>query len=117
MINGAHVVLASKNPDADHAFFRDVLKLSSIDLDGSYVIIRLPESEASIHPTDGEVPHHELYFLCDDINAFTADMKGRGVECGEIRDQGWGILVTITLPSGSPLQVYQARYKRPSESD
>ena len=116
MINGAHVVLASKNPEADHAFFRDAFKLSSIDLDGSYVIIRLPESEASIHQTDGEVPRHELYFLCDDINAFVSEMKERGIECGEIRDQGWGILAEIKLPSGAPIQVYQARYKRPSES-
>jgi len=116
MIVGAHVVLSSTNPEADHAFFRDVLKLSSIDLDGSYVIIRLPESEASIHQTDGAVPHHELYFLTDDVNAFAADVKERGIECGEIQDLGWGILVQIKLPSGAPLSVYQARYKRPSEA-
>ena len=116
MIIGAHVVLASKNPEADHAFFRDVLKLSSIDLDGSYVIFGLPESEASIHQTDGEGPHHELYFLTDDVIAFAADMKQRGIECGEIHDQGWGVLVQIKLPSGSPLSVYQARHARPSEA-
>ena len=116
MIVGSHVVLASKNPEADLAFFRDVFKLSSIDLDGSYVILSLPDSEASVHQTDGEVPHHELYFLTDDVNAFVADMKQRDIECGEIQDQGWGILVQIKLPSGSPLSVYQARYKRPSEA-
>ena len=116
MIVGAHVVLASKNPEADHAFFRDVFKLSSLDLDGSYVIFGLPESEASIHQTDGEVPHHELYFMTDDVNAFVADMKGRGIECGEIQDQGWGILVQIKLPSCAPLSVYQARHARPSDA-
>ena len=38
MIVGAHVVLSSKNPDADHAFFRDVFKLSSIAAGGGYVM-------------------------------------------------------------------------------
>jgi hypothetical protein len=116
MIVGAHVVLTSKNPEADHAFFREVLKLSSIDLDGSYVIFNLPDAEASIHKTDSEAPRHELYFLCDDINAFAADMKERGVECGALQDQGWGVLVEIKLPSGAPIQVYEPRYKRPSSS-
>jgi len=115
MIVGAHVVLASKNPEADHAFFRDVFKLSSIAAGGGYVIFRLPESEASIHQTDGEVPRHELYFLCDDVKAFVADMKERGVECGAIQDQGWGALVQIKLPSGAPLSVYEPRHERPSD--
>jgi predicted enzyme related to lactoylglutathione lyase len=116
MIVGAHVVLSSKDPEADHRFFREVLKLSSIDLDGSYVIFNLPDTEASIHQTEGDVPRHELYFLCDDINAFASDMKERGVECGAIRDQGWGVLVEIKLPSGAPIQVYQPRYKNPGRS-
>lgn len=31
MITGAHVVLYSKDPEADRAFFRDVLKFRSVD--------------------------------------------------------------------------------------
>jgi len=115
MIVGAHVVLSSKNPEADHAFFRDVFKLSSVAAGGGYVIFGLPESEASIHQTDGDA-RHELYFLCDDINAFVADMKERGVECGPTQDAGWGVLVEIKLPSGAPLHVYQPRHERPSGS-
>ena len=116
MIVGAHVVLSSRNPEEDHAYFRDVLKLSSVDLDGSYVIFNLPDAEASIHHTDAEAPRHELYFLCDDIKTFAGDMKARGIECGEIQDQGWGVLVQIKLPSGALISVYEPRYKRPSES-
>jgi hypothetical protein len=113
MIIGAHAVLASKNPEADHAFFKDVLGLSSVDAGGGYRIIGLPASEASIHKSDGDIPQHELYLLCEDAEAFVSSMKERNVECGEVQDQGWGLVVRITLPSGAPLNVYQPRHARP----
>ena len=56
MIVGTHIVVASRDPDADHAFFREVLGLSSVDAGGGYMIFRLPEGEASVHPTSGTVP-------------------------------------------------------------
>src|SRR4051812_32890589 len=112
MIIGTHVVIASKDPEADHAFFRDVLKLKSVDAGGGYLIFGLPPAEASIHGTEGTVPSHVLYFLCDDIKAFCDDMKGRNTQCSEIQDTGWGQLITITLPSGAPLNVYQPRHSR-----
>jgi len=31
MIHGAHVIIYSKDSDADRAFFRDVLKYESVD--------------------------------------------------------------------------------------
>lgn len=113
MIVGAHVVVASKDAEADHRFFSDVLKLNAVDAGGGYLIFGLPASEASIHSTDGEVPHHELYFLCDDIEAFASDMGERGIECSEVQDTGWGLLVQIKLQSGVPLHVYQPRHARP----
>lgn len=113
MIVGAHVVIASKDAGADYKFFGDVLGLKSVDAGGGYLIFALPASEASIHPTEGEVSHHELYFLCDDVQEFREDMEARHIECGEIQDQGWGLVVRITLPSGAPLHVYQPRHERP----
>lgn len=113
MIIGAHVVIASADPAADHKFFKEVLNLSSVDAGGGYIIFGLPQSEASIHQTDGEVPHHELYFLYQDVNAFVASMNEQKIPCGEIQDQGWGLVVQVTLPSGAPLNVYQPRHARP----
>ena len=115
MIIGAHVVVASRDSDADHQFFRDVLKLDSVDAGGGYMIIGLPTAEASIHQSDGNVPHHELYFLCDDVEAFVKEMGDRNIQCGDVQDTGWGRLVQITLPSGAPLHVYQPRHARPSD--
>jgi|SRR3954449_6305960 hypothetical protein len=113
MIIGTHVVIASKNPEADHAFFRDVLKLTSADAGGGYMIFGLPPSEASIHGTEGNLPNHEIYLLCDEIEKFSGEMKSKNIDCSEVQDTGWGRLVRITLPSGAPLSVYQPRYKRP----
>ena len=93
--------------------FQDVLNLSSVDAGGGYIIFGLPASEASVHQTDGAVPHHELYFLCEDVNDFVASMNERKIPCGDIQDQGWGLVVELTLPSGAPLHVYQARHARP----
>src|SRR5688572_19300409 len=113
MIVGTHVVIASNAAKADHEFFRDVLGLSAVDAGGGYLIFGLPASEASIHQSDGPVPQHELYFLCEDANSFVADMQERGVECDPIQDQGWGLVVQIKLPSGAPLNVYEPRHERP----
>ena len=115
MIVGAHVVVASTDPEADHQFFREVLNLAAVDAGGGYMIFGLPSSEASIHQTEGKVPQHELHFLSDDIHAFAADMKTRGIECGPVEDQGWGMVVKLTLPSGAPLSVYEPRHARPSD--
>jgi hypothetical protein len=38
MINGAHIVLYSKDAEADRAFFRDVLQLSSVDAGHGWLI-------------------------------------------------------------------------------
>jgi hypothetical protein len=117
MIIGAHVVVASKDPEADHKFFREVLNLTSVDAGGGYIIFGLPASEVSVHQTEGNVPQHELYFLSDDVEAFRADLTSRGTICGEIQDQGWGLIVQLTLPSGAPLHVYQPRHSRPADID
>jgi len=110
MLIGAHCVISSPKPEADLAFFRDVLKLPSID-DGGYVIFGLPPSEVSVHQSEGT--GHALFLMCDDIRAFVTEMQQRKVDCGPVQDQGWGVLTEVTLPSGAKLHVYQPRHKRP----
>jgi len=41
MITGAHTVIYSKNADADKAFFKDVLKLSNVDVGHGWLIFGL----------------------------------------------------------------------------
>jgi len=68
MFSGAHVILYSKNAEADRAFFRDVLGFRSVDAGHGWLIFALPPAEAAVHPSDASLAH-ELYFMCDDLSA------------------------------------------------
>jgi catechol 2,3-dioxygenase-like lactoylglutathione lyase family enzyme len=111
MITGAHVILFSKNADADRAFFRDVLEYRFADAGHGWLIFALPPAELAFHP--GEESSHELYLMCDDVNVFVADMKKRGVETSPLHEERWGTLTQITLPSGDKLGVYQPKHASP----
>ena len=112
MIIGAHSIIYSKNPDADRAFLRDVLKLTNVDVGGGWLIFGLPPSEVAVHPSEKNSVH-EFYLMCDDVRAFMAEMKTHGIACGEVKDQGWGVLTEVTLPGGGKVGVYQPRHARP----
>lgn len=112
MINGAHAIIYSKDAEADRAFFRDVLELPNVDVGGGWLIFGLPPSELAVHPADSG-GSHELYLMCEDIEAFVADVSGRGVDCGAIEDRGWGLLAALTLPSGATVGVYEPKHERP----
>lgn len=110
MINGAHVIIYSRDADADRAFLRDVLGLPDVDAGNGWLIFKLPPAELAAHPTEG-APRHEFYLMCDDIHATLDDLAERGVQVDvPIRDQGWGLLAAIRLPSGGELPIYQPRH-------
>lgn len=110
MIDGAHVVINSPDPDADRAFLRDVIGLPHVDAGDGWLIFGLPPSEIAVHPAERSA--HEIYFMCPDIEAFAASMKERAVPVTDIQDAGWGRLVAITLPGGSELGIYEPRHER-----
>jgi hypothetical protein len=112
MITGAHAIIYSTNPDADRAFLRDVLALTHVDVGHGWLIFGLPPSEVAVHPADTNRAH-ELYLMCDDIEAFVRKMKTHGIACGPVQSQGWGTLTLVTLPGGGSLGVYQPRHARP----
>jgi hypothetical protein len=112
MINGAHSIIYSTNPEADRAFLRDVLKLPAVDVGHGWLIFGLPPAEVAVHPSDKN-DVHEFYLMCDDVQALIADMKARGAACGEVQNQGWGLLTHVSLPGGGKLGIYQPRHARP----
>src|SRR5262245_27100960 len=113
MISGAHVILYSMNPDADRAFFRDVLGLPHVDVGHDWLIFGLPPGEVAVHPSEAN-DRHELYLMCDDIDAFMQNMNRHGIACGPIEEQRWGRITSITLPGGGKLSVYQPLHARPA---
>src|SRR5215470_14760851 len=99
MIEGAHSIIYSSDPDADRAFLRDVLALPNVDVGGGWLIFGLPPAEVAVHPSDADGAH-ELYLMCDDVEAFVAEMAGRSLTCSPVENQGWGLLTHLTLPGG-----------------
>jgi hypothetical protein len=110
LITGMHAIVYSSDAEADRAFLLDLLGTPSVDAGGGWLILALPPAEIAVHPTDGP-GRHELYLMCDDIQATVAELGERGVELeGGVSDQGWGLLTTIRLPSGGLLGLYEPRH-------
>ena len=112
MINGAHVIVYSRDAEADRTFLKDVLGLTHADAGGGWLIFGLPPSEIAVHPGE-EGTTHELYLMCEDLKVFIAEMKRAGRDCTPPADRGWGVLTSLTLPSGAKVGVYQPRHARP----
>ena len=112
MIVGAHFILYSKKPEADRAFLRDVLKLPNVDVGGGWLIFGLPPAEVAVHPSEKNGVH-EFYLMCDDLEAFVAEMKTHRIKCAKVQMQPWGALTHLSLPGGGKLGVYQPRHARP----
>jgi hypothetical protein len=120
MINGAHVLFYSKNPEADRAFFRDVLEFRAVDLGRGWLIFALPPAEAAVHPLEGDFSQrhggHDMmgalvYLMCDDLAATVKSLAAKNVRCTEIDEAPWGIKTTIKLPSGSEIGLYQPTHE------
>jgi catechol 2,3-dioxygenase-like lactoylglutathione lyase family enzyme len=110
MFTGAHVILYSRDAEADRAFLRDTLGFPHVDAGDGWLIFKLPPAEVAVHPTDTE-PTHELYLMCDDVEQVLRDCAAKGVEIvAPVSDQGWGRLASIRLPSGAPLSIYEPRH-------
>ncbi len=115
-ITGAHVLLYSGNPEADRAFFRDILDLRAVDAGGGWLIFALPRAEAGIHPSDGERSQLHggrrllgsvLYLMCDNLPALIKSLQAKGVGCSPPEVEDWGIKTTLLLPSGGEIGLYQ----------
>lgn len=109
MISGIHALIYSRDPDGVRSFFRDVLGHTSVDAGEGWLIFALPPAELAVHPTDGP-GHHELYLMCDDVEGTIRTLSSKGVECGPITDEGWGLSTSIRLPGGDQIGLYEPRH-------
>ena len=109
MITGAHVIVYSKDPEADRAFFRDTLNFSSVDAGHGWLIFALPPAEAAFHPAEDNGAH-EMYFMCDDLKATMESLKEKKAKCGPVKEERWGSLTTIMLPGGGKIGLYQPKH-------
>src|SRR5579863_9343952 len=118
MVNGAHVLLYSQDPEADRAFFRDVLQFRSVELGQGWLIFALPPAELAVHPGDFAQNHANhpvlgcvLYLMCTDLTSTVQSLAAKGVSCTEIDQAPWGIRTTVRLPSGGEIGLYQPTHE------
>ncbi len=123
MINGVHLLLYSSDPEADRAFFRDVLRFPHVDAGEGWLIFALPPAEVGIHPAEKNLtqPHAggnpspnlaagTVYLMCDNLHETLDSLTAKGVEHSEIQNAGWGVVSSIRLPGGGNLGLYEPRH-------
>jgi predicted enzyme related to lactoylglutathione lyase len=112
VINGAHVVIYSRDAEADRAFLRDVLGWAHVDAGHGWLIFRAPPAELAFHPTQGE-PSHEMMLMCDDIDETIAELTERGVDfTRDVQEARWGRVTAFRLPGGGEVGLYEPRHPR-----
>ncbi|GAA1229840.1 hypothetical protein GCM10009665_20350 [Kitasatospora nipponensis] len=115
MINGGHVIIHSRDAEADRAFFRDVLEYPHVDVGGGWLIFKLPPTELAVHPTQGP-ESQELYLMCDDVDATVRTLTAKGVEFTRpVTDARWGRLTGFRLPGGGEVGLYEPRHERATD--
>jgi hypothetical protein len=112
MINGAHIVINSKDAESDRAFFRDVLKYPCVDAGHGWLIFAMPPLEAAFHDSSSN-DQHELYLMCDDLAATLNDLTAKKVKVSDVFEERWGKLAAFTLPGGGKIGIYQPKHASP----
>jgi hypothetical protein len=109
VITGAHVLLYTPEAEALRGVLRDVMGWQHVDAGDGWLIFALPPAELGVHP--GDAAHHELTLMCDDIHATVAELREKGIEIrGEPEDAGFGVQVTMVLPGGVEVMLYEPRH-------
>src|SRR5580692_860596 len=97
MINGAHIIIYSKDAEADKSFLKNVLKFEFVDVNKGWLIFKLPPAEVAVHPSD-ENDLHEFYLMTDSLDVEIRALKKEGVMCDSVTQQGWGRSTRVKLP-------------------
>jgi hypothetical protein len=88
-----------------------VFGFEHVDAGGGWLIFKLPPAELGIHPDEYGV-RRDVSLMCDDIRATMDELKAKGIQfAGEPEDEGFGIGVTMILPGGAELLLYEPRHE------
>jgi hypothetical protein len=108
-VTGVHALFYTSEAEALRAVLRDVVGWPSVDAHDGWLIFRLPPAELGVHPS--ETPRHEITLMCDDIEATAAELRAGGIEIrGEPENQGFGVVLTMVLPGGVEVLLYEPRH-------
>ncbi len=119
MITSTHAIIYAEDADKARAFLRDTLGLPFVDAHGGWLIFKLPPAELGIHPagqpgdpsSGAPSGHHELYLMCDDIEARVAELVAKGVEfTTPVENQGFGLIARLAVPGAGEIGLYEPRH-------
>jgi hypothetical protein len=71
-----------------------------------WMVFALPPAELAIHQAEANGAH-EQFLMCDDVQAFIAQMSERGVACSNVSRERWGSMTAVTMPGGGSARVYE----------
>ena len=110
-IIGVHTLLYTSEPDAVRAVFADVFGFESVDAGGGWLIFALPPAELGVHPTEGNTGDHQVSLICDDLDGTVTELQAKGIDVpGEPVDEGFGITISMKLPGGVDMMLYEPRH-------
>ena len=109
MLTGAHVVVYSRDAEADRTFFKDILGFRSLDAGQGWLIFAVPAAEVAFHPHD-QNNKHEMFLTCDNLKAQVAALQRKGAAVGQISEEQWGTRTTISLPGGGAIGLYEPKH-------
>jgi hypothetical protein len=108
---GAHTLVYTTEPDEVRRIFGQVFGFDSVDAGGGWLIFALPPAELGVHPSEGNPGQHQVSIICDDLDATADDLRAKGIDIpGEPSDEGFGITVTMKLPGGLDMMLYEPRH-------
>jgi catechol 2,3-dioxygenase-like lactoylglutathione lyase family enzyme len=119
VITSTHAIIYADDAERARTFLRDVLDLPYVDAHDGWLIFRLPPAELGVHPagapgdprSGAPSGHHELFLMCDDIEATVAELTAKGVEfTAPVENQGFGLLARLRVPGAGEISIYEPRH-------
>ncbi len=110
MFSGSHMVIFSKDAEADRALFKVLFPENPIDAHDGWMIYKMPPAEIAVHPEHGPI-RHELHMMCDDIRKTCSTLEEMGYPCDPVEDLGYGLVSGFVLPGGAKLGFYEPRHE------
>ena len=118
---GAHMLLYTTEPEALREALRDAFGFEFVEAHPGWLIFKLPPAELGVHPASADfgVPahdagKHEICFMCDDLAATVADLRAKRIEFdGEPQTESFGETITMVLPGGVRVLLYQPTHLSP----
>jgi hypothetical protein len=108
-VTGVHALIYTPAADELRTLLTDAFGFSHVDAGEGWLIFALPPAELGVHP--GSEPRYELSLMCDDMESTMTELRARGVEFdGAPEDRRWGAAVSMILPGGVELLLYQPRH-------